>query len=80
LEACSTRRIGVIGAAEWNRVGEALRACPDCFARLVRRLSARASVARRAGLARRSLYDARLRAYDTNRLGFARLRDALARR
>jgi MMP 1-O-methyltransferase len=49
-------------------------------ARRAGRLSRRAAIARRAGLARRSLYGVRLRAYDTNRFGFARLRDALARR
>lgn len=42
-------------------------------------LSPVASLARRSGLARRSLYGIRLRAYDTNRLGFATLRDALGR-
>jgi predicted O-methyltransferase YrrM len=49
-------------------------------ARRASRLSPRSALAHRAGLARRSLYGARLRAYDTNRFGFARLRDALARR
>jgi len=36
-------------------------------------------LARRAGLVRRGLYSVRLRAYDANTFGFARLRDALAR-
>jgi predicted O-methyltransferase YrrM len=35
---------------------------------------------RRAGLVRRALYGMRLRAYDANTWGFARLRDMLARR
>ena len=42
-------------------------------------LAPRAALARRAGLVRRSLYGLRLRAYEANRLGFARIRDALVR-
>ena len=43
------------------------------------RLASRAALARRVGLARRSLYGIRLRAYDENKYGFARVRDALVR-
>lgn len=39
------------------------------------RLAPRAALARRVGLVRRSLYGLRLRAYDQNRFGYARLRD-----
>jgi MMP 1-O-methyltransferase len=49
-------------------------------ARRCGRLTPRARVARRAGLTRRALYGVRLRAYDSNTLGFARIRDALTRR
>jgi predicted O-methyltransferase YrrM len=42
-------------------------------------LGPRDALARRAALLRRSLYGMRLRAYDTNTLGFARVRDALVR-
>lgn len=48
-------------------------------ARRCGRLTPRAALARRAGLVRRSLYGVRLRAYDENRYGFARVRDALMR-
>jgi MMP 1-O-methyltransferase len=44
-------------------------------ARRCGRLSPRAALARRLALARRSLYGARLRAYDSNRFGYATLRD-----
>jgi MMP 1-O-methyltransferase len=44
-------------------------------ARRCGRLGPRASLARRVMLARRSLYGIRLRAYDTNRFGYATLRD-----
>jgi predicted O-methyltransferase YrrM len=40
---------------------------------------ASARLARRASIARRSLYGTRLRAYDSNTLGYARLRDGLGR-
>ena len=43
------------------------------------RLGARAAVARRIGIARRSLYGIRLRAYDSDTLGYARFRNALSR-
>lgn len=43
-------------------------------------LGPRGLLTRRAGLLRRSLYGIRLRAYDRNTLGYARLRDALGRR
>jgi hypothetical protein len=43
-------------------------------------LGPRASLARRAALLRRRLYGVRLRAYDRNKLGYARLRDALVHR
>ena len=43
-------------------------------------LSARASLTRRVELARRSLYGMRLRLYDTNRFGFATLRDRILAR
>ena len=46
-------------------------------ARFVGPLSFRARLARDAALIRRSLYGARLRAYDRNSLGYARLLDAL---
>ncbi len=49
-------------------------------ARRCGQLAPRAALARRAGLVRRALYGARLRAYDANTHGFARIRDALARR
>jgi predicted O-methyltransferase YrrM len=49
-------------------------------ARRCARLRTRESLSRRAGLVRRSLYGVRLRAYDGNTLGYARLRDALGRR
>ena len=39
----------------------------------------RPSLLRRIELARRALYGVRLRAYDDNRLGYAKLRDALSR-
>ena len=48
-------------------------------ARRCGRLGVSASLARRLGLLRRSLYGARLRAYDSNRWGFATLHDALGR-
>ncbi|MGH3110674.1 MAG: class I SAM-dependent methyltransferase [Gaiellaceae bacterium] len=48
-------------------------------ARRCERLPPRAALARRVGLARRSFYGVRLRAYDSNRYGFARIRDALVR-
>ncbi len=48
-------------------------------ARRCGRLGPRSSLARRFGLLRRSLYGIRLRAYDSNRWGFARLHDALGR-
>jgi predicted O-methyltransferase YrrM len=48
-------------------------------ARRCGRLRPRAALARRAGLVRRSFYGVRLRAYDANTLGFARVRDALSR-
>jgi len=43
------------------------------------RLAPRAALARRVGLIRRSLYGLRLRAYDQNRFGYARLRDLFGR-
>jgi len=43
-------------------------------------LSPRAMLARRLELARRSLYGIRLRAYDTNRFGYATLRDLFRKR
>jgi predicted O-methyltransferase YrrM len=49
-------------------------------ARRCERLRPRAAFARRAGLVRRSLYGVRLRAYDENKYGYARIRDALVRR
>lgn len=49
-------------------------------ARRCERLRPRGALARRAGLVRRALYGVRLRAYDANRYGFARVRDALNRR
>jgi len=48
-------------------------------ARRCGRLPLSGRLARRAGLVRRSLYGVRLRAYDANTLGYARLRDALGR-
>lgn len=42
-------------------------------------LTLRGAASRRIGLARRSLYGIRLRAYDRNRWGFATVRDALHR-
>jgi predicted O-methyltransferase YrrM len=48
-------------------------------ARKCGRLRGRDALARRAGLARRALYGIRLRAYDANTLGYARIRDALIR-
>ena len=48
-------------------------------ARRCERLRPRAALARRAGLVRRALYGVRLRAYDANRYGYARVRDALVR-
>jgi predicted O-methyltransferase YrrM len=48
-------------------------------ARRCGRLRPRAALARRAGIARRAFYGVRLRAYDANSFGFARLRDAFAR-
>jgi MMP 1-O-methyltransferase len=44
-------------------------------ARRCERLSLRAGLVRRLTLARRSLYGSRLRAYDTNRFGYATLRN-----
>jgi MMP 1-O-methyltransferase len=49
-------------------------------ARLCERLSPPARLHRRLTLARRSLYGIRLRAYDSNRFGFARAYDVLAGR
>ena len=49
-------------------------------ARRCGRLSPRAALARRLMLARRSLYGIRLRAYDTNRFGYATLRDVILRK
>lgn len=49
-------------------------------ARRCGQLHPHARVARRVGLARRSLYGIRLRAYDSNRYGYARIRDAFGRR
>ncbi len=49
-------------------------------ARRCGRLGPRAALARRIGLARRSLYGVRLRAYDANTLGYAVVRDALGGR
>ena len=49
-------------------------------ARRCARLTPLGSLSRRAGLVRRSLYGVRLRAYDENTLGYARLRDALFHR
>ncbi len=49
-------------------------------ARRCARLTPQAALRRRVGLARRRLYGVRLRAYEANTLGFARLRDALVRR
>jgi predicted O-methyltransferase YrrM len=48
-------------------------------ARRCEQLALRPAVARRVALARRGFYGVRLRAYDANTLGFARLRDVLAR-
>lgn len=48
-------------------------------ARRCERLRPTAALARRVGLARRSFYGVRLRAYDANKYGFARIRDALVR-
>jgi predicted O-methyltransferase YrrM len=48
-------------------------------ARRCARLTPRAALRRRIGLARRGLYGVRLRAYEANTFGFARLRDALVR-
>jgi MMP 1-O-methyltransferase len=42
-------------------------------------LDGRGRLARRASIARRDLYGLRLRAYDENRLGYARIHDALTR-
>jgi hypothetical protein len=44
------------------------------------RLRLRAAPARHAWLVRRALYGMRLRAYDENKYGYARIRDALVRR
>lgn len=49
-------------------------------ARRCERLGALGAFRRRVGLVRRSLYGIRLRAYDSNRYGFARVRDLFARR
>jgi predicted O-methyltransferase YrrM len=49
-------------------------------ARLAGDLTATERVERRVSLLRRSLYGARLRAYDRNVLGYARVRDAIGRR
>ncbi len=46
-------------------------------ARRCERLGPREALARRLGILRRSLYGIRLRAYDSNTLGYARLRDLL---
>ena len=43
-------------------------------------LGPRGALARRAALLRRAFYGARLRAYDSNKLGYARVRDALVHR
>jgi hypothetical protein len=48
-------------------------------ARCAGRLSVTERVERRLALLRRSLYGVRLRAYDDNVLGYARLRDLLGR-
>ncbi len=48
-------------------------------ARRCGQLGPRAALARRAGLVRRALYGVRLRAYDANTHGFARIRDAVIR-
>jgi predicted O-methyltransferase YrrM len=42
-------------------------------------ITTRGTVARRASIVRRSLYGARLRAYDSDTLGYARLRDTVGR-
>ena len=42
-------------------------------------VTTRGTVARRASIIRRSLYGARLRAYDSDTLGYARLRDTVGR-
>ena len=49
-------------------------------ARRCGRLSTRAALARRLALARRSSYGIRLRAYDSNRFGYATLRDVILRK
>jgi MMP 1-O-methyltransferase len=56
---------------EWAETTSAARRCG--------RLSRPEGLRRRADLARRALYGARLRAYDRNTLGFARIRDVFAR-
>ncbi len=48
-------------------------------ARRCERLTPRAALARRVGLLRRSLYGVRLRAYDSNTLGYAWARDFITR-
>lgn len=48
-------------------------------ARRCERLAPRAGLARRVALLRRSLYGVRLRAYDSNTLGYARARDFITR-
>lgn len=49
-------------------------------ARRCEQLTPPAALSRRVGLVRRALYGVRLRAYDANRHGYARVRDALVRR
>jgi hypothetical protein len=57
---------------EWAETTSAARRCA--------RLSWREDVARRTAVARRAAYGIRLRAYDGNMLGYARLRDVLTNR
>jgi predicted O-methyltransferase YrrM len=57
---------------EWAETTSAARRCG--------RLSWREDVARRTAVARRAAYGIRLRAYDGNMLGYARLRDVLTNR
>jgi predicted O-methyltransferase YrrM len=64
-------RTGRFASFEYAETTTAARRCGP--------LALRASLARRVTLARRSLYGLRLRAYDANRFGYARLRDLLRR-
>jgi hypothetical protein len=63
-----------------RRYGSFVHAETTTAARRTERPEPRSSPARRIQLLRRRLYGIRLRAYDSNTLGYARLWDALARR